>query len=379
MVRNRKIVTLVLMCIMILFINVTYSFAANQEWKNLATDKAYKEALNASSGEIATNPDYIGKLEALLAAMEPVKLENLSQDELQLYYDTAVKLSEKAGYLPNANNPPVSGQIATVNNKKDDAKSLLAGEEIEDDDKETEGSDGIPSDWINWFNCTPGDVAKFDEYLGNQAVFQKVYDLYSSPNDPDIDAMTDYFAETFIINLGNIMDQTPFKEYMNRHPGSKEELVEVMQIVLNSKNIEDDEAIEIAEKYGANINADGTVTEADSPIYQYPQKTSKNDGSEESLEDLIQDGDAFLSKGETNRVDQTALQNFSKTMYNILLAIGVVVAVIVGAMIGIKLMASSVDEQAEAKKLVIPYIVGCFILFGGFGIWKIIINILQGI
>lgn len=117
----------------------------------------------------------------------------------------------------------------------------------------------------------------------------------------------------------------------------------------------------------------------DSPIYQYPQKTSKNDGSEESLEDLIQDGDAFLSKGETNRVDQTALQNFSKTMYNILLAIGVVVAVIVGAMIGIKLMASSVDEQAEAKKLVIPYIVGCFILFGGFGIWKIIINILQGI
>ena len=66
-------------------------------------------------------------------------------------------------------------------------------------------------------------------------------------------------------------------------------------------------------------------------------------------------------------------------MYNILLAIGVVVAVIVGALIGIKLMASSVDEQAEAKKLVIPYIVGCFILFGGFGIWKIIINILQGI
>lgn len=116
----------------------------------------------------------------------------------------------------------------------------------------------------------------------------------------------------------------------------------------------------------------------DSPIYQYPQKTSKNDGSEESLEDLIQDGDAFLTKGNTN-LNQTALQNFSKTMYNILLAVGVVVAVIVGALIGIKLMASSVEEQAEAKKLVVPYIVGCLIVFGGFGIWKIVVVIIQGI
>ena len=166
----------------------------------------------------------------------------------------------------------------------------------------------------------------------------------------------------------------------------------VLQNLLNTlkdKNIDEEKKDELTKRFEevdssfkklTNETKDQEIEEAsDSPIYQYPQKTSKNDGSEESLEDLIQDGDAFLEKGETNRVDQTALQNFSKTMYNILLAIGVVVAVIVGAMIGIKLMASSVDEQAEAKKLVIPYIVGCFILFGGFGIWKIIINILQGI
>ena len=255
-------------------------------------------------------------------------------------------------------------------------KKILNGEEVEDDNQETEGSDKIPSDWINWYNCTPADVAEFDEYFGNEAVFQKVYELYVSPNSPDIDNMDDYFAEQFIINLGNIMGQTPFGEYMNRHPGTREELVEVMQIVANSKNIENDEARDIIERYGADRNADGTPS--DTTIYQYPQKTSQNDNSEESLEDVIADGDAFLEKGNIN-INQTALQNFSKTMYNILLAIGVVVAVIIGALIGLKLMTASVEEKAEAKKLIIPYIVGCFIVFGGFGIWKIVITILQGI
>ena len=372
----KKIVWISLI-IMIIFANVTYSFGANQEWKNLATDKDYKEALNASGGEIAlTTNGYAGKLQELLVAMKDVNLKNLSQDDLQLYYDTAKKLGEKAEYIPNSSSEPLSGYISTVNKKKNDAKKILNGEEVEDDNQETEGSDKIPRDWINWYNCTPADVAEFDEYFGNEAVFQKVYELYVSPNSPDIDNMDDYFAEQFIINLGNIMGQTPFGEYMNRHPGTREELVEVMQIVANSKNIENDEARDIIERYGADRNADGTPS--DTTIYQYPQKTSQNDNSEESLEDVIADGDAFLEKGNIN-INQTALQNFSKTMYNILLAIGVVVAVIIGALIGLKLMTASVEEKAEAKKLIIPYIVGCFIVFGGFGIWKIVITILQGI
>lgn len=379
MLKNKKRIILLVMCFMILFINVTYSFAANQEWKELATDEAYKEALNASNGEIAlTTNGYAGKLQELLVAMKDVNLKNLSQDDLQLYYDTAKKLVEKAEYIPNSSSEPLSGYISTVNKKKNDAKKILNGEEVEDDNQETEGSDKIPNDWINWYNCTPADVAEFDEYFGNEAVFQKVYELYVSPNDPDIDNMNDYFAEQFIINLGNIMGQTPFEEYMNRHPGTREELVEVMQIVANSKNIENDEARDIIERYGADRNADGSPVDSDSPIYEYPQKTSDNNNSEESLEDLIEDGESFLSKGSVN-IDQTALQNFSKTMYNILLAIGVVVAVIIGALIGLNLMTASVEEKAEAKKLIIPYIVGCFIVFGGFGIWKIVITILQGI
>ena len=52
-------------------------------------------------------------------------------------------------------------------------------------------------------------------------------------------------------------------------------------------------------------------------------------------------------------------------------------AVIVGAIIGIKLMSSGIDTKVEAKKLLIPYLAGCVVVFGGFAIWKIVVTILQ--
>ena len=50
-----------------------------------------------------------------------------------------------------------------------------------------------------------------------------------------------------------------------------------------------------------------------------------------------------------------------------------------GAILGIKLMISGIDEKAEVKKLLIPYVVGCIIIFGGFGIWKLVVTILQSV
>ncbi|MFR2788730.1 MAG: hypothetical protein ACLTBX_08135 [Clostridia bacterium] len=93
---------------------------------------------------------------------------------------------------------------------------------------------------------------------------------------------------------------------------------------------------------------------------------------------MMSDANDFINKGAVN-IDQGTLSNFSKTMYNILLAVGVVVAVIIGAIIGLKLMTSSIEEKAEAKKLLVPYVVGCVMVFGGFAIWKLVVTILQSI
>lgn len=116
-----------------------------------------------------------------------------------------------------------------------------------------------------------------------------------------------------------------------------------------------------------------------SPIYKYPSKANTAvSNSEQSLEDMMSDANDFINKGAVN-IDQGTLSNFSKTMYNILLAVGVVVAVIIGAIIGLKLMTSSIEEKAEAKKLLVPYVVGCVMVFGGFAIWRLVVTILQSI
>lgn len=121
--------------------------------------------------------------------------------------------------------------------------------------------------------------------------------------------------------------------------------------------------------------------ESSTPVYKQPTTTTTGDGSsEKSLEDMTSDADKFLNSGNTpSSTFSASLQNFSKTIYNIMLTIGIFLAVIIGGIIGIKLMVSSASEKAEAKKLLVPYVVGCVVVFGGFGIWKLVVTILQGI
>lgn len=112
-------------------------------------------------------------------------------------------------------------------------------------------------------------------------------------------------------------------------------------------------------------------------IYTNQPEKSDSQNAGTSLDDMFNDAEDFINSGTTTYGDSTSLQNFSNTIYNILLAVGVAVAVIVGAIIGIKLMASNIDTKVEAKNLLIPYVVGCIVVFGGFGIWKIVVTILQ--
>ena len=37
----------------------------------------------------------------------------------------------------------------------------------------------------------------------------------------------------------------------------------------------------------------------------------------------------------------------------------------------------SIEEKAEIKTMLIPYIIGCVVVFGAFTIWKIVVDILQ--
>lgn len=113
-------------------------------------------------------------------------------------------------------------------------------------------------------------------------------------------------------------------------------------------------------------------------IYKAPDKISSGNTSEQSLEDMVSDADAFTAKGDI-KYKKTVLQSFSKTFYNIMLTVGIFVAVIVGGILGIKFMVSGLEEKADIKKMLLIYLVGCIVVFGGFGIWKIIVDIMQNV
>ena len=130
------------------------------------------------------------------------------------------------------------------------------------------------------------------------------------------------------------------------------------------------------EKNGEKLTGANTKT-GTTTIYKRPEK-EKQKNAGDSLDDMINDADSFISNGNIT-YDQTELTNVSNTIYNILLTVGVILAVLVGAILGIKLMVSGVEEKVEVKKLLVPYVVGCIIIFGGFGIWKLVVTILQGI
>lgn len=121
-------------------------------------------------------------------------------------------------------------------------------------------------------------------------------------------------------------------------------------------------------------NADASSTS----IYKQPE-LNKSKTAAGSLSDLIADGKSFLYNGDELQYDESSLQNFSTAMYNILLAIAVAIALIVGVIVGIKYMVGSVEEKANYKAMLIPYVAGCAVVFGAFGIWKLVVTILESI
>lgn len=99
-----------------------------------------------------------------------------------------------------------------------------------------------------------------------------------------------------------------------------------------------------------------------------------------SLKDDFTKADEFVSKGESQDsiISLDELQKTSSSMYNILLAIGVAVAVIGFAVLGIQFMIGGIEEKANIKEKLVPFIIGSVVVFGAFGIWKITVNLFKG-
>lgn len=93
---------------------------------------------------------------------------------------------------------------------------------------------------------------------------------------------------------------------------------------------------------------------------------------------VIETGKDFIQTGEHSKnttVTEAGMKNLSSYLYNILLAAGVIVAVVVATVLGIQFMVGGAEGQAKVKEMLIPFVVGCVVVFGGFGFWKIALTI----
>ena len=68
------------------------------------------------------------------------------------------------------------------------------------------------------------------------------------------------------------------------------------------------------------------------------------------------------------------------TRWNSRCRIGIFVVLIGGVALGIRFMlVGGVEERAEIKKQMMPYIVGMVVIFGALTIWKIIVEFMEEI
>ena len=56
-----------------------------------------------------------------------------------------------------------------------------------------------------------------------------------------------------------------------------------------------------------------------------------------------------------------------------------IIAFIIGMILAMQFMTGSIEAKSKVKESLIPYIAGCVVIFGAFGIWKLVVIILRNI
>ena len=202
-----------------------------------------------------------------------------------------------------------------------------------------------------------------------------------SVDDRLIDAINKKDATECNKILTEEMDLAARQKFKKEHPkayknyikmledeGDGEDYIKQQKLLFEKKQQEDYSQIEKEQSGNSGSNS----------IYKLPSK-DETGSSSSSLDDMIGDADSFLNKGDSEHITTNSLQEFSNTFYNILLTIGIIAAVIAGMVIGIKFMMGGAEEKANIKEILIPYVVGCAVVFGSFAIWKLAVTILSQI
>ena len=95
------------------------------------------------------------------------------------------------------------------------------------------------------------------------------------------------------------------------------------------------------------------------------------------LADVKSDLDIISKGNDSAKADEVV--KLGATIVTIMQTVGIVVAVVVLLILGIKYMMGSAEEKAEYKKTMIPYLVGAVLIFASTTIVNVVYNIASGV
>lgn len=82
--------------------------------------------------------------------------------------------------------------------------------------------------------------------------------------------------------------------------------------------------------------------------------------------------------GQGNSTDTGKVVSLGQTIVTVMQVIGVVVAIVILLVLGIKYMVGSAEEKAEYKKTMMPYVIGAFMIFGATTIVNVVYSVISG-
>ena len=96
---------------------------------------------------------------------------------------------------------------------------------------------------------------------------------------------------------------------------------------------------------------------------------------------IFSDAREFLKKGKISDddFDEYKTKRNQEELFVILSTIGIAITVIIGGILGIKFMIASAEDKAKIKEAMIPYVVGCIVIYGAFFIWQITVSLVENI
>lgn len=95
------------------------------------------------------------------------------------------------------------------------------------------------------------------------------------------------------------------------------------------------------------------------------------------LENAINTTQQFTNNGKSNIINYESLYGVMSFLFNLVMIIAIIVAIISGIIIGMRILLGSVNERADAKALVVPYLIISVLMALGLTMWKFAISAIS--